>query len=402
MRAGKPAEAVVGLEARHSAGVLLVTVSDDGAGVKTEELRRALVRKQLVSSARAEKLSESELLEYLFLPGFTLKQTVTEISGRGYGLDIVQNMVRTVRGAIRIQNQVGRGLRVQLQLPLTLSVLRALLVEVAGEPYAIPLNQISRTLKIPARSIHLLEGRHYVPLGEQQLGVCSAHELLDSGAACQFGDEVCLVVMGERNNRQGVIVDKFLGERELVVQPIPELLGQVKRVSAAALMEDGAPVLILDVDDLLRFAQTGMPGEAGALQPQPRHPVASRRLKRVLVVDDSATVRQLEQQLLTQRGYSADTALDGLEAWGAVRTGKYDLVITDLEMPRMDGLELAKLIKQEPDLSQTAVLIISYRDREEDRLRGLHAGADYYLTKGSFHDQTLLRAVADLIGEPGG
>ena len=137
------------LEARHSAGVLLVTVSDDGSGVDLERVRSAIVQKHLTTSAVAQKLTESELLEFLFLPGFTLKETVTEISGRGFGLDVVQNMIKGVRGTIRLINQPGRGLRVQLQLPLTLSVLRALLVEIGGEPYAIPLSQITRTLKLP-------------------------------------------------------------------------------------------------------------------------------------------------------------------------------------------------------------------------------------------------------------
>lgn len=399
LRSGKAAEAVISLEARHSAGVLLVAVADDGAGVQTEDLRRTLVRKQLVSLPVAEKLTDAELLEYLFVPGFTLKQTVTEISGRGYGLDLVQNMVRNVRGSIRLQNQVGRGFRLQLQLPLTLSVLRALLVEVAGEPYAVPLNQVSRSLKVPAAQVHFIDRRPYLPFANQQLPLCSAHELLESGVNPGNANELCVIVVGERGTRQGIIVDKFIGERELVVQPIPAVLGAVKRVSAAALTEDGAPVLILDVDDLLRSAPRTLPDAASLLQRPHRHD-ARRGPKRVLVVDDSATVRKLEQHLLVQKGYLAETALDGMEAWGAIRTGNYDLVITDLEMPRMNGLELAKRIKQDPELSNTAVLIISYKDGEEDRLKGLDAGADYYLTKGSFHDLTLLRAVCDLIGEP--
>ena len=145
---GKPAEGVIKLEARHSAGMLVVSVSDDGCGVSVEKIRHIAVEKRLLTDEMAQKLSEAELLEFLFLPGFTMKETVTEISGRGVGLDVVQNMVKSVRGNIRLNPQPGRGLRVQLQLPLTLSVLRALLVDIGGEPYAIPLGQIVRALKL--------------------------------------------------------------------------------------------------------------------------------------------------------------------------------------------------------------------------------------------------------------
>src|ERR1019366_1006182 len=144
MRAGKPREAVIRIEAHHSAGMLLVTVSDEGAGIDQDRLRRLIVEKNLVTASTAERLSEAELLKFLFLPGLTLKEAVTEVSGRGIGLDAVQNMVKSVRGAVRVSTQPGRGTRFQLQLPLTLSVLRTLLVNIGGEPYAIPLSHINR------------------------------------------------------------------------------------------------------------------------------------------------------------------------------------------------------------------------------------------------------------------
>jgi two-component system, chemotaxis family, sensor histidine kinase and response regulator WspE len=400
VRSGKPPEAVIRLDARHSAGVLLVTVADDGAGVQLDELRQAVVGKKLATVNQADKLSEPELLEFLFIPGFTLKEAVTEISGRGYGLDIVQNMVRNVRGAIRLQNQAGRGFRVQLQLPLTLSVLRALLVEIAGEPYAIPLSQISRTLTLQTSAVQMIDGQHYFPMAEHQVRLVPAHQILETGEALGAGEQLSVVVLGDRTNRYGLIVDRFLGERELVVQPLQTPLQKIKDVSAAALMEDGAPVLILDVEELVRSMQTIIAGHTALLEREAQ-PHRLKRPKRILIVDDSSTVRQLGQRLLAEHGYLADVAVDGLDAWTAVRSGAFDLVITDIEMPRMDGFELARAIKQQPDLQKTAVLIISYRDREEDRLRGLEAGADYYLTKGTFHDQQLLQAVVDLIGEPG-
>jgi two-component system sensor histidine kinase and response regulator WspE len=397
--AGKPAEAALRLEARHSAGVLLVSVADDGLGVDVERVRRTIVQKDLTTPEVARKLTESELLEFLFLPGFTLKETVTEISGRGFGLDVVQNMIKGVRGAIRLVNQPGRGLRVQLQLPLTLSVLRALLVEVAGEPYAIPLSQITRTLKLPREATEALEDQMHFHFGDQQIGLLAAHEVLECGEPRAPGHELSIVVLEDRNIGCGLVVDRFLGERELVVQPLDSRLGKIRNISAAALMEDGAPVLIIDVEDLVRSIEKLL--EEGRLTKARPHPLGlpPRKPKRVLAVDDSLTVRELERKLLTGRGYLAEVAVDGMDAWNAVRSRSYDLVITDVDMPRMDGIELAKRIKQDPRLRSVPVLIVSYKDHELDRIRGLEAGADYYLTKGSFHDETLIQAVIDLIGE---
>jgi len=400
LRSGKPPEGTIRVEARHSAGMLLVTVADDGAGVQLERVREAIVARGLTTPVAAANLTASELLEFLFLPGFTLKEDVTEISGRGVGLDVVQNMVRSVRGNLRVSTQPGHGLRIQLQLPLTLSVLRALLVEVAGEPYAIPSTQIARALKVKRETIEVLEGRYHFHFGGQQIGLLTAHQVFDCGDPQVPGDSLPVVVLGDRNARYGLAVDRFLGERELVVQPLDARLGKVRDISAAALMEDGSPVLIVDVDDMIRSIETLVAEgpltkiQRGGLE------LTARKPKRILAVDDSITVRELVRKILTSRGYLADVAVDGVQGWNAVRTGHYDLVITDVDMPRLDGIELATLIKKDPLFKSLPVMIVSYKDREEDRLRGLDAGADYYLTKGGFNDETLLRAVVDLIGEP--
>jgi len=272
-----------------------------------------------------------------------------------------------------------------------------LLVNVGGEPYALPLSQIGRTLKLPRSRIQTMENRLYFTLEGQQIGLVAAHQLLD-GEPPPLGDELPVVVLGDRNRRYGLIVDRFLGERELVVQPLDSRLGKVKDINAAALMEDSSPVLIIDIEDMLdsieRLISAGVPPKTG---PDLLGP-ATRRRKRILAVDDSFAVRELERKLLTGRGYVVDVAVDGIDGWNVVRTGHYDLVIADVDMPRMDGIELAARIKKDPNLSSVQVLIVSYKDRDEDRLRGLEAGVNYYLTKGSFHAETLQQAVVDLIG----
>jgi two-component system sensor histidine kinase and response regulator WspE len=396
LAAGKPASGTITLEARHQAGVLLVAVYDDGRGADPEALRAAVVRKKLVAAETAPRLSDSELLEFLFLPGFTMKETVTEISGRGVGLDVVQSMVKAVRGTVRVASNPGRGMRFQLQLPLTLSVVRALLVQVAGEPYAIPLGFITRTLRLPQAEIASTEGRQHFAFDGRRVGLVTAHQVLGKPGT-PSGSLLPVVVLGEADRRYGVVVDSFVGERELVVQPLDPRLGKVKDIAAGSLMEDGAPVLIIDVEDLVRSVEkAAASGTLGAVRTTAAETVAGN--KRVLVVDDSLTVRELERKLLESRGYAVEIAVDGMDGWNAVRTGAFDLVISDVDMPRLDGIELTKLIKQDPKLRGLPVMIVSYKDREEDRRRGLDAGADYYLTKGSFHDDTMLNAVRDLIG----
>ncbi len=393
--AGKTESGLIRLEARHQAGLLMITVSDDGRGADIEKIRARVLAKKLVDASTAAKLSEAELLEFLFLPGFSMKETVTDISGRGVGLDVVQSMVRAVRGTIRVTTTPGAGMRFQLQLPLTLSVVRALLFAVDGEPYAVPLGYITRAQRLKPGDIDATQGRLHFDLDGRRIGLVSARQLLDRPAAAAT-EESAVVVLGEGEHRYGLIVDRFLGEKELVVQPLDPRLGKVRDIAAGAFMEDGSPVLILDVDDLAhsvdRLAATGR------LVAATSRAAAAVARKRILVIDDSLTVRELERKLLESHGYLVETAVDGMDGFNVARQGGFDLIVTDVDMPRRDGIELTRLIKADPRLKSTPVMIVSYKDREADRMRGLDAGADYYLTKGSFQDDTMLQAVADLIG----
>jgi two-component system sensor histidine kinase and response regulator WspE len=196
-----------------------------------------------------------------------------------------------------------------------------------------------------------------------------------------------------------VAVERLLGEHDLVVRPLDPRLGKVADVSAAAVLPDGSPLLIIDVEDLSRsIARRLREGEVARIAATPE--AAGRGKKQVLVVDDSITVREVERQILANRGYAVTVAVDGMDAWQRVQEHTFDLVITDIDMPRMNGIDLVRSVKQDPRLKAMPMMVVSYRDREEDRLRGLEAGANYYLTKSNFHDDSLLQAVADLIGGP--
>jgi two-component system sensor histidine kinase and response regulator WspE len=397
--AGKSAEGVVRLEARHSAGVLEITVSDDGRGIALDALRRAVVERRHTQAERVAALSESELLAFLFLPGFTLSERVTEISGRGVGLDVVQDMLKQLRGSVHVSTQAGHGTRFQLQLPLTLSVVRTLLVDIGGQPYAFPLARIVRVLKLAPQQVELLEGRQHVDVDGRRIGLVTAHQILQAGEPHAAGGDLSVIVVGDHADAYGLVVDRFLGESELVVQALDPRLGKVKDISAGALMEDGSPVLIIDIEDMIRSVQKLIAfGPLSQAQPGSGAADGSKR-KRVLVVDDSLAVREVARKLLAQHGYDVEVAVDGMDGWNAVRTGHFDLLVTDVDMPRMDGIELVTLVRKDPTLKSLPVMIMSYKDRAEDRRRGLEAGADHYLTKGSFHDETLLQAAVDLIGE---
>jgi two-component system sensor histidine kinase and response regulator WspE len=400
--AGKPAEGLIQLRASHQAGLLVVELIDDGAGVDLERLRRSIIQRKLSPEETAAQLSEEELLSFLFLPGFSMRDKVTEVSGRGVGLDAVQHMVRQLRGGVELVQRAGQGSRFHVEVPLTLSVVRSLVVEVGGEAYAFPLAHIERMRDVQADEIVQLEGRQHFWHEERHVGLVAASQLLNRPAGQNNEDVLKVVVIRERDAVYGVAVERFIGERTLVVLPLDPRLGKVQDISAGALLDDGSAVLIVDVEDMLRSVEKLL--NTGRLERIDRR---NRQLdnqvrKRVLVVDDSLTVRELERKLLLSRGYEVAVAVDGMDGWNALRAEDFDLLITDIDMPRMDGIELVTLLRRDSRLQSLPVMVVSYKDREEDRRRGLDAGADYYLAKASFHDDALLDAVVELIGDAQG
>ncbi|WP_073522710.1 hybrid sensor histidine kinase/response regulator [Pseudomonas fluorescens] len=396
--AGKPAEGLIRLRASHQAGLLVLQLSDDGNGVDLERLRGAIVDRNLSPVETALRLSEEELLTFLFLPGFSLRDKVTEVSGRGVGLDAVQHMVRQLRGAVVLEQTAGQGSRFHLEVPLTLSVVRSLVVEVGEEAYAFPLAHIERMCDLAPDDIVQLEGRQHFWHEGRHVGLVAASQLLQRPPGQTPSDTLKVVVIRERDAVYGIAVERFIGERTLVVLPLDDRLGKVQDISAGALLDDGSVVLIVDVEDMLRSVDKLL--NTGRLERIARRSQQATEAprKRVLVVDDSLTVRELQRKLLLNRGYEVAVAVDGMDGWNALRSEDFDLLITDIDMPRMDGIELVTLLRRDSRLQSLPVMVVSYKDREEDRRRGLDAGADYYLAKASFHDDALLDAVVELIG----
>jgi two-component system sensor histidine kinase and response regulator WspE len=393
--AGKSPEGTIRLEAFHRGGMLAITVSDDGRGIDLNQLRQQVVDRNLATVEMVARFTEAELLEFLFLPGFSTSQQVTEISGRGVGLDIAKNMVQEVGGTVRVASYAQKSTSFYFQLPLTLSVVRTLLVEISGEPYAFPLARVDQIVRVDRSDISVVEGRHYFTKDGINIGLIAAHQVLELPEIAQIAEALCVVVISDPSNAYGLVVDKFLGEKDLVVRPLDPRFGKVRDISASALMDDGSPILIVDVFDLIQSTDSLL--NSGRLSQVELNQSQVKR-KRILVVDDSITVREMERKLLQSKGYDVDIAVNGVDGWSAIRTKNYDLVISDIDMPRMNGIELTRQVKTHPRLHSTPIIIVSYRDSEDDRLQGLEAGADYYLTKSSFEDDTLTNAVAQLIG----
>jgi two-component system sensor histidine kinase and response regulator WspE len=218
--------------------------------------------------------------------------------------------------------------------------------------------------------------------------------LTDEGSKGEF---INLAVVGDRTGKYAVAVDAFLGERDIVVSVIDGKLGKIPNISAAAILEEGSIALIIDPDDLIHSIETHIKGARP--DKVTSHLIKAGKTKNILVVDDSLTVREVERKLLENSGYTVVTAVDGIDGFNTLQKEDFDLVITDVDMPRMNGIQFVEKIKSDPNYKDIPVMIVSYKDREEDRLLGLNAGANYYLTKSSFHDESLINAVIDLIGE---
>ena len=397
---GKAAGGTITIDAGHRAGSLTISITDDGRGINTESLKTKIINRELVTPQVAERLSEAELLEFLFLPGFSTRNEVTEISGRGVGLDVVQTMVKAVGGTVRVTTQPGKQTCFTLQLPITMSVIRALLVDIGGEPYAFPLPRIDHILTCQREKIASVEARNYIDHDGVAIGLVHASNVFDIELPDSDEANISVVIISDRGQRFGLVVDAFLGERDLEVRPLDSRLGKVPNISSASLLENGDPVLIVDIEDLVRSIDSLLTGRGISPIDAAREELEATITKRILVVDDSITVRELERQLLQSKGYEVDVAVDGMDGWNAFRSTPYDLVVSDVDMPRMDGIGLVTLIKTDAQRSHIPVVIVSYKDRDEDRLRGLDAGANRYLTKSSFQDDTFLETIVDLIGEP--
>lgn len=395
--AGKTETATIRLKAWHASGYLQIEVSDDGRGVNVEKIKSRVLSRNLATAEAVAQMDEQELLAFLFLPDFSLAQQVSDISGRGVGLDAVQHEIKALGGHIELINTPGQGCSFQFRLPVTVSVVRCVVVEVGSEVYAIPLHRIENMLRLQQDDLVTVESRPHFWWSGDAIGLLRLSQLLGlpEGNTDPLG--LGVLVFQERDRKIALAVEKLLGEQSLVVMHMDPRFGRLSAVMAGAVLADGSPALILDIDDVLAKAHTLLKqGQINSFTSQQQDTPS----KKILVVDDSLTVRELERKLLSNKGYQVQVAVDGLEGWTMLRAEKFDLLVTDIDMPKMDGIELVRLVRADVRLNRLPVIVVSYKDREEDKNKGLEAGADYYLAKSSFHDESLIEAVQILIGAP--
>jgi two-component system, chemotaxis family, sensor histidine kinase and response regulator WspE len=400
--AGKAAVGVLKLSASLRAGSLTLDLSDDGAGVDPERVRKRLIEVGHLHPDAAAKLDLNALHEALFAAGFSTRDAVTETSGRGVGLDAVRQMVRDLGGTTRLDSRLGFGTRFDIQVPISRVILRALLIEVSGELCAFALHRISRVLRVSADELMHDGGVHYLSVDGRSIGLIALSEQLEFGRfelAQKTEDRpVSIVVFEHFGRRIGCVVDRILGEADLATHTLDPRLGRTTDVAAVALTAEGDGVIVLDVDDLMRSVFDPAQRSVARSGNTSRQDAAS---KRVLVVDDSISVRELERQLLSAAGFDVEVAVDGEDAWQKLQLNTFDLMVTDIDMPRLDGLALTRSVRLDARLHSLPIIIVSYRNSPEDHARGMEARADRYLTKSDFGDERFLGAVIDLIGAPG-
>jgi two-component system, chemotaxis family, sensor kinase CheA len=385
---GKPEEGVVKVHAAQVGSKVVITITDDGSGIDVAAVRAAAA----AEGVDVTNLDEVESVRLILRSGVSTATEVTADSGRGVGLDVVSSAVTAVRGRLEIENHPGSGSEFRIVVPITLTIVPCLIVAVAGQPFALPMERITRMLG--PQPVHVVGGRRLAMIEGQAVPVADLASLI--GMSAKGGGP--WVILGVAEQQKAFRVDTVLQKRDVVVRGLTGRLRDLHVISGASVEPNGSILLVLDVVALIerseRFVEPAV-SITQDVEPPPRAPS-------VLVVDDSLMVRELQRSILERAGYDVRTANDGREALTMLAEQPPDLVVTDIEMPNVDGIELTLNIRSHPRLANIPVLIVTSHTSEEDRQRGLDAGADALIVKTAFDEAGLLNAVSRLLGESGG
>jgi len=398
--AGKSRRATVTVSARQAGSTVVVEVADDGWGIDDDALRSAAVRRGLLPDDSTA--TGTALHRVLFEPGFSTRTDVTETSGRGVGLDVVRTAVEGLGGSVEVVNSPGVGTRFVLTLPVTLGVVRCLVVRLGQERYAVPLAGVVETMAMSDAEVHEIAGSLVVSRHDDQVPLADLGDVLGVTGARAPRALVLARLTGEP---LAWAVDEVEGEREIVVKPLGEFLGTVPGTSGATIDDDGSVLLLVDLRELAgRWAAAPLSVLVTEIEAQddgatrgPRHASGEGR-PRVLVVEDSIGVRELQRTILEGAGYDVVTAVDGLDGAGRLQQTPVDLVLSDVEMPGMDGFTLTRTIRRTRGWENVPVVIMTSRGDDADKRAGLDAGADAYLLKSEFDQHALVDTVRRLVG----
>lgn len=390
---GKPRRGEFRIFIQPRDGKAEIVVGDDGAGIATGRLRSALQRLGVVSGEQAEAMSDADLLPFVFDSGVSTSQFVDEISGRGLGLAIVRERVEKLGGTVSLRSEPGRGTTFTILLPLSLATYRGLLVRVAERLFVFPSPHVERAVRVRPEEIGRVQNMESITRDGRVIPLARLGALLDLPAGGGERAQLQAVVVTAAETSVGFVVDEVLSEQEVLQKNFGPQLSRVRNIAGATLLGSGRIVPILNVADLMKAAARGSvpppsagPGEAGG----------GGRRKRILVVEDSITTRTLLRNILEAAGYDVTTAVDGLDGFTQLKSGRFDLVVTDVDMPRMDGFDLTRRIRADEGTAELPVVLVTALGSREDRERGIDAGANAYIVKGSFDQSNLLDAVQRL------
>lgn len=393
--AGKSPVGRITMRVEQRGSEILISVQDDGQGIDAAKVRQAIVKNKLLTAAEADALSEEEAQFYIFQAGLSTNDAVTTISGRGFGMDIVRDRVESLRGRVNLDSRPNEGTTVIINVPVSLTRIRCILVQLGDEQYAVPSVVVERMEKLRRVDIFTAEGRDMVVMNGQPVPLLSLGALLHVPTLAGIEDDVPVLLLRSVNRQIAFEVDRLISEQELVLKPLGRELARAHFIAGAALLGNGSVVVVLDANDLVRAASgVMMPRRyqaSAALAP------AKQRRARVLVVDDSITTRTLEKNILETAGFEVYVAIDGVEGFAMLNEQEFDLVISDVEMPNMNGLELTAQIKGSALHRDIPVILLTSLSKPEQREAGLRAGADAYLVKSQFDQADLLSTIQSLL-----
>lgn len=378
---------------QESADWFLLSVRDDGSGIDIPQLKARAIGAGLLDEAEATQLNESEARKLVFASGLSTASMITDLSGRGLGMAIVQDAVERIGGHVELESTPGHGTCFRLYLPLTLSAFRAVIVRNAERLFAIPALAVERCLRLPPSAVRMLENRPSLVWEERVLPVWPLADILGLASVEPGAGELTLLLLHVRGERFVLLVDELLGDQEITVKSLGLQLQKVRNLMGATVLGDGRLVPILEPVDLF---QSALATNVSSLTRQESEG-STTRAQRLLIAEDSFTSRGLLKAILEAAGYQVATANDGLEAWSALKQEKYDLLVSDVEMPRMDGFTLTDRIRADRELAQLPVILVTALESPEDRAKGLDAGANAYLVKSGFAQDNLLDAIRRLI-----
>lgn len=393
-RIGKPASGLLRIAIEQRGSEIVITVQDDGGGINTERVKRMTIQQQLLTETGASALSDDEIHQYIFQPGLTTSTVVTGVSGRGMGMDIVRERIEGLRGRINLHSRPGVGTTITLTVPVSLTRLRCILLRVNEQVFAIPSSVVARMQMIPASEIFTAEGQDMLMINDQPTVCLKLSAVLGMPQITSYASLMHVLVLHVGDRLYAFEVDELFSEQELVLKPLGPEVANAQYISGAAVLGSGEIAIILNANDLARAA-SGRSIRRRMVQASEQAAVPRR--SHILIVDDSITTRTLEKNILETAGFDVEVAVHGQQAWEILADRTFDLIISDVEMPRMNGLELTRQIKGSPRLNRIPIILLTSLQKPEQREAGLEAGADAYLIKSQFDQGELLRLIQSLI-----